>query len=266
MCDSDTDPAGDCAMTLSDISRLAKSAWQWAREPMVSILFIVISTTAIAQPFYVPSGSMEPTIQIGDGLLGSKFPYGFSRYSLPIALGPHSENRLLGSAPKRGDVVIFRLPRDPGVVYVKRLIGLPGDRIQMIHARLFINGAMVTQTPDGAAQVEDQSGNMTMAARYVETLPGGARHPILKLAQEGRLDNTALFTVPPRQYFMMGDNRDNSLDSRVAAEAGGVGYVPAENLMARGDMVIGSYDFLNAHAVWQWLAAIRLDRFFHAIS
>jgi signal peptidase I len=253
-------------MTISEFSRLLRSAWQWAREPLVSLLFVVISTTAIAQPFYVPSGSMEPTIQIGDGLLGSKFPYGFSRYSLPFALGPHSDTRLLGNAPRRGDVVIFRLPRDPGVVYVKRLIGLPGDRIQMINARLFINGRVVTQTPDGTAPVEDQSGHSVMAARYVETLPGGVRHPILKLAQEGPLDNTPVFTVPARQYFMMGDNRDNSLDSRVAAMDGGVGYVPAENLVARGDIVIGSYDFLNAHAVWQWLAAVRVNRFFHAIS
>src|ERR1700761_4958221 len=108
------------------IPRFLRGLWDMAKEPLLVLVLVGSATTALAQPFYVPSGSMEPTIQIGDGLLGSKFPYGYSRYSLPVVFGPHTDVRLLGNQPKRGDVVIFRLPRDPAVVYVKRLIGLPG--------------------------------------------------------------------------------------------------------------------------------------------
>ena len=240
--------------------------FQETKSTIVTLIFVAVSTTAIAQPFYVPSGSMEPTIQIGDGLLGAKYPYGYSRYSMPFGLGPHSDTRLFGKTPKRGDVVIFRLPRDPGVVYVKRLIGLPGDTIQMMDSRLIINGKMVPVRAAGSAIVENSDGTSVTAARFMETLPGGADHVIVKLEGTSPLDNTAKFTVPAGHFFMMGDNRDNSLDSRVPAEQGGVGFVPAENIVARGDVVVGSYDFLNASAVWNWVSAIRFNRFFHTIA
>ena len=240
--------------------------WQEAKSSIVTVLFVFLSTTAIAQPFYVPSGSMEPTIQIGDGLLGAKYPYGYSRYSLPFGLGPHSDTRLFGKNPRRGDVVIFRLPRDPGVVYVKRLIGLPGDTVQMVDGRLIINGVTTPVRRAGTAKVENSDGSSVTADRYIETLPGGVAHVIVKLDALSALDNTQQFTVPAGHFFMMGDNRDNSLDSRVPAEQGGVGFVPAENIVARGDVVVGSYDFLNARAVWDWVSAIRFNRFFHTIA
>ncbi|HEU4549841.1 MAG TPA: signal peptidase I [Rhizomicrobium sp.] len=242
-----------------------RSTLNWLAEPALVGAVMVCATTAIAQPFYVPSGSMEPTIQIGDALLGSKFAYGYSRYSVPYGVGPDASGRLFGRLPRRGDVVVFRLPRDPSVSYVKRVIGLPGDHVQMIHGRLVINGAKVPLKPAGTGQVEEEDGSHRSIARYIETLPGGVQHPIFKAGWDGPLDDTADMVVPKGHVFMMGDNRDNSLDSRVAAENGGVGMVPVENLVARADITLGSVDFLNARNPVGWLTRIRLSRFLHFI-
>jgi signal peptidase I len=245
--------------------------WAQIAEPLFAVGLVFVSTTAIAQPFYVPSGSMEPTIQIGDALLGSKFAYGYSRYSLPLGIGPKSDTRLLEKMPKRGDVVVFRLPHDPRVVYVKRVIGLPGDSIQMVGGRLVINGHMAPLISAGIGQVEGEDGSMADIARFTETLPGGAQHLIFKRGWDGVYDNTQVYHVPQGNLFMMGDNRDDSCDSRFApgdmsaCRGMGVGFVPVENLIARADVTLGSYDFLNMHGPASWPGLIRLERFFKSI-
>jgi signal peptidase I len=244
---------------------LARALIGWLIEPLTAIFLVAFATTAIAQPFYIPSGSMEPTLQIGDALLGTKFAYGYSRWSLPYGLGPTSQTRLFGRLPARGDVVIFRLPRDTSTTLIKRVIGLPGDRIQMVHGRLVINDKMVPLQAAGTGKVEDAGGRLEEIGKFTETLPGGVRHTIFKSGLDGPLDDTRVFTVPANCIFAMGDNRDNSLDSRVAQEDGGVGYVPAENLMARADVMLASYDYLNVHSVRDWLGRIRLSRFLRLI-
>lgn len=258
---------GRAARHNTDMSKnpLARNLFGWLIEPLVAIFLVGFATTAIAQPFYIPSGSMEPTLQIGDTLLGSKFAYGYSRWSLPYGIGPSSKSRLFGQLPKRGDVVIFRLPRDTRMILIKRVIGLPGDRVQMVHGRLVINDKMVPLEPSGTGQVEEADGRRHDIGKFTEVLPGGVKHTVFKTGWNGMLDDTSVYTVPPNHIFAMGDNRDNSLDSRVSPEDGGVGYVPAENLVARADVMLGSYDYLNGHGLVSWLGQIRLSRFLRLI-
>jgi signal peptidase I len=240
--------------------------WCAIREPLVVVALTVFSTSAIAAPFYVPSGSMEPTLAIGDAIVASKFDYGYSRYSVPFALGPASDTRLMEKLPARGDVVVFHLPRDPEVVYVKRVIGLPGDHIQMRQGLLYINGKSTVLKPVGMESVEMEDGSSLPAKRFVETLPGGVTHAIYKLDWNTPLDNTGEFIVPAGHLFMMGDNRDNSLDSRVPQAEGGVGFVPMENLVGKAKIIVGSYDYRNARQFWTWPAELRLSRFLSTID
>jgi len=164
---------------------------------------------------------MEPTLLIGDMLLASKYPYGYGAASLPIHVAFPETGRLFGAMPKRGDVVVFRWPGDRSQVWVKRVVGLPGDRVQMRQGALFINGQPAALKPDGIGEVEDDNGADEPARRYVETLPGGVSHTIFKMADHGRLDDTPEVTVPKDRLFVMGDNRDNSADSRVPVREGG---------------------------------------------
>jgi signal peptidase I len=234
-------------------------------EPFFIFAAVFISTSAIAQPFYIPSGSMEPTLAIGDYLVVTKYSYGYSRYSLPLGIGPAAKERLLGSLPRRGDVIVFRLPRDPKVNLIKRVIGLPNDRVQMKDGRLYINGRIVPMKRDGDGDVEFGDGRNLKVARFTETLPGGVAHLIYKMRWDGELDNTPELIVPTGHIFVMGDNRDDSLDSRVAMSDGGVGFVPVENLVGKARVVLGSYDFLNMGRPAKWLAALRTDRTFSMI-
>ena len=207
------------------------------------MLIVFLAKGAIAEPFYVPSGSMEPTLMIGDALLASKFPYGYGTASLPIQINLPETGRVFGGIPQRGDVVVFRWPGDNSQAWVKRVVGLPGDRIEMREGQLFINDRAASLKPDGIGEAEDDNGRSEPAYRYIETLPGGISHAIFKLRDNGRLDNTPEVTVPPNRLFVMGDNRDNSADSRVPLREGGVAV--ASRRQSRGprrrrDRVLGS--------------------------
>jgi signal peptidase I len=173
---------------------------------------------------------------------------------------------VFGSLPARGDVVVFRWPGDPSQIWVKRVIGLPGDRIALRNGHVVINGTVVPVKPDGVGQVEDDSGHRAPAARLIEMLPGGRSHLIFKQQAETVLDNIDEFTVPPDRLFVMGDNRDNSADSRVPLAAGGVGLLPIDNLVGRVDGIIGSWDLgMKSQPIWTWPQGLRLSRFFSAV-
>jgi signal peptidase I len=230
------------------------------------VLVVLLAKGALAEPFYVPSASMEPTLLIGDALLASKYPYGYSTASMPIHVSFPETSRVFGELPKRGDVVVFRWPGDRSQVWVKRVIGLPGDHIQMRGGQVWINGQAAALKPDGLGEAEDDNGSSEPARRYVETLPGGISHTLFKIHDNGRLDNTSEVTVPPGHLFVMGDNRDNSADSRVPVSQGGVGLLPTDNLVGRVDAIVGSWDMgIRSRPVWTWLSGFRLARFFTAV-
>ena len=243
------------------------TSWRSQALQLVGIVLAVfLAKGAIAEPFYVPSGSMEPTLMIGDALLASKFPYGYGTASLPMQINLPETKRVFGEPPKRGDVVVFRWPGDTSQAWVKRVVGLPGDRIQMRQGQLFINDHPASLKPDGIGEAEDDDGGKEPAYRYVETLPDGVSHEIFKLRDNGRLDNTPEVTVPPGHLFVLGDNRDNSADSRVPLREGGVGLLPIDNLVGRADAVVGSWDLgIRRQPMYTWLSGFRLARFFTSV-
>ena len=254
-------------MTTMSPSRPKPAGWMNEVRPIALTLgLVLIAETALAQPFIVPSGSMEPTLLVGDEIAANKFAYGYSKFSSPVGLMPDFAGRILGRAAERGDIVVFRLPRDPSQTYVKRVIGLPGDRIQMIQGQLLINGKVVPRRAIGHAGAES-NGRPWSGTKYVETLPNGRTHEILKVSDQAPLNTTPEFVVPPDNYFMMGDNRDNSLDSRVPAAEGGVGFVPAENLVGRAQVVLFS---INPLGQWAQVLArpseLRISRLFEPVK
>jgi signal peptidase I len=248
-----------------DIAR--KQGWGKAIVDIVAIVLVVMAAkTAIAEPFYVPSGSMEPTLQIGDEILATKFNYGYSTASLPGFITLPSTGRVFGALPERGDVVVFRWPGDRGQVWVKRVIGLPGDRIALDNGRVFINEKPVGLTRDGTGPVEREDGSRVEAERLIETLPNGRKHVIFKLMPYEPLDNMPEVTIPPGHLFVMGDNRDNSADSRVPVREGGVGLLPASDLVGKVETIVGSWDLATRHKpIWDWPGGLRLSRFFTAV-
>ena len=237
------------------------AGWLQEAAPIAVTLGLILTVqTVAAQPFIVPTASMVPTILVGDEVVASKFAYGYGKYSSPIGLMPDFSGRVLDRLPERGDVIVFQLPRDPSVTYVKRLIGLPGDHIRLVGGQLYINGAQVPRHADGTI-IADYQGHDRVFTKYIESLPDGREHVIQKLPGQQPLDDTPEFTVPAHNFFMMGDNRDDSLDSRVAASDGGVGFVPEENLIGRADVVLYSR---NLDVAWwdvaHWPAAFRGKR------
>ncbi len=271
--------------------------WGGVKETLKTVVYALLIAgafrTILFQPFWIPSGSMKDTLLIGDFLFVNKMAYGYSYASCPSiripALGididaedfcgflKGRDGRILGSEPERGDVVVFRHPVT-GRDFIKRLIGLPGDRIQVKDGLLYINDVAVTVEDDGIfEEVFEPQGPQGLAPRcsngavgvgaicqkerQLETLPNGVVHSILNIGDQ-ELDHTGVFTVPEGNYFFMGDNRDNSTDSRVAQSARGVGFVPVENLIGRADRIIFSSAGRSMLAFWTW----RSDRFFKAIE
>lgn len=226
-------------------------------------LIAIFIRTFLYEPFNIPSGSMIPTLLVGDYLFVSKFSYGYSKYSFPFSPNLF-QGRIFGSLPKRGDVAVFRLPRDPSIDYIKRIVGLPGDSIQMIQGHLYINGKELPRDPDGTYMTEgDNDGPPMLLKKYIETMPDGLKHPILKASDDGPLDNTQVYHVPPGYVFGMGDNRDDSLDSRVLDA---VGYIPVQNLVGKADFIFFSIDARYPWwEIWQWPFEIRWSRIFRPI-
>lgn len=225
----------------------------------LSIAFVL--RVFLFQPFNIPSESMRPGLVVGDYLWTSKWDYGFSRMSIPFE-PKLFKGRIFGRDPERGDVVVFKLPRDNKTDYIKRLIGLPGDRIQVIGGQLIINGTPVAHQMLEPETITDQSGNTPTATRYRETLPNGRSYVTYDLYTNGPFDDTQVFVVPTGHYFMMGDNRDNSTDSRAdPVLQGGVGFVPAENLVGRGRIVLLSFkENTRIYLPWTWFTGLRYDR------
>jgi len=249
---------------------VAKTAGSETVEIIKTVIFALLIAfllrVLLFQPFTIPSASMEPNLYEGDYIVVSKWSYGYSKFSsgLPINL-PLGEGRIFGSAPERGDVVVFKLPRDDRTDYIKRVIGLPGDRVQMIANQLHINGAPVADSTIGEAQINDIFGARTVT-RVRETLPGGRTFTIQDYGPGGELDDTPVYEVPVGFYFMMGDNRDNSIDSRVD-QSSGVGLVPDENLVGKAQIIMFSWEpGASLFNPVSWFANIRPSRFFSRLD
>jgi len=229
-----------------------------------ALIIAVVIRTFLFQPFNIPSGSMMATLLIGDYLFVSKYTYGYSRYSFPFSLPLFTgRDPILGKGPQRGDVVVFRLPRDDSTDYIKRVIGLPGDRIQMIDGVLQINGEPVKrERAEDFVGTEDGPG-IKRIKRWRETLPNGVVYYTLDLVDNSFYDNTPVYTVPANSYFMMGDNRDNSTDSRVLSQ---VGYVPVDNIVGRAEIIFFSVgEGEAAWKVWRWPWVVRWERLFSIV-
>ncbi len=222
-----------------------------------ALLLAVVIRTFLFQPFSIPSGSMRPTLLEGDYLFVSKYAYGYSHHSFPFSPNFFS-GRIWSGTPERGDVAVFKFPPNPDIDYIKRIIGLPGDKIQMKEGVLYINGTAVKREKTGQIDNYDVTEVQRPVDVYRETLPNGVTYDTLDIDQGTLGDDTREFIVPEDHYFAMGDNRDNSSDSRFT-----VGFVPAENLVGHASIVF--FSIAGGHSpieIWQWPSNLRLNRFF----
>lgn len=235
-------------------------------DTLKTILYAVLIAlgvrTVAYEPFNIPSGSMFPTLLVGDYLFVSKFSYGYSKHSLIMSL-PIIPGRILSSVPERGDVAVFKQPKNTSIDYIKRIVGLPGDKIQVVNGILNINGKPVERKRAGVHLVRDYGGNLKEIPRYIETLPNGRKHYILEESDNEQMDNTDVYSVPENHVFGMGDNRDHSQDSRFLSA---VGFIPMENLVGRAEFLFFSIDNAAPWQFWKWGSSLRTDRFFEGIE
>lgn len=232
--------------------------WETFRTVLYAMVIAVLVRTFAYEPFNIPSGSMIPTLLVGDYLFVSKFSFGYSRYSFPYGFGGF-DGRIWGTPPERGDVAVFKLPRDNETDYIKRIVGLPGDEIQVLDGLLHINGHVVERTRLDDYVYRDRFGNHREVKQYLETMSNGRSYRVLDSDPLGSLDNTLIYVVPRGHYFAMGDNRDNSADSRILQQ---VGYIPEENLVGRAEILFFSTNgAARLWQVWRWPFSIRFLRF-----
>lgn len=244
----------------------AREEWaEFLKTALIAVILALVIRTFLLEPFNIPSGSMKPTLEVGDYLFVSKPAYGYSRHSFPFGLAPIAQGRIGAGnrEPQRGDVIVFKLPSNPSIDYIKRIVGLPGDTVQVVAGRLYINRREVPRDPVGLKRVEE-GGSVTTMMEYIETLPGGILHRIYEEADDRPLDNTDEYTVPPGHYFAMGDNRDNSQDSRVESL---VGYIPLENIVGKASFIFFSTNGkASLGEIWKWPWSIRYSRLFMKIG
>lgn len=251
------------SMTTTTPSSPAMSAfWENVRVILYALALALLLRFTIAQPFRIPSGSMQPTLEIGDYIVVTKWSYGYGRYSFAPLEGLLPPGRLFGSPPERGDVVVFRPTHEPNRDFIKRVIGLPGDRVQMIDGVLHINGEAVQREDLGVVEFENGDGFVERIPAYRETLPNGVSYTTFDRSPRSELDNTREVTVPEGHYFMMGDDRDFSDDSRRS-----VGFVPADNLVGPARFVVASFDHTtNLFMPWTLITGFRAERFLKPVE
>ena len=225
----------------------------------------IVLRTFLFQPFHIPTGSMLPGLMGGDYVITTKYSLGYGKYAATPLPFPVKNGRLFERQPERGDVIVFR-PEGSDITFIKRLVGLPGDQIHMQNGQLYINGERVKSEVIGEETFVNQYGNDELAEIWRETFDTNNAHVVYDSQKNSPLDNTSVTTVPAEHYFMMGDNRDNSFDSRVSVLKGGAGFVPTENLMGKAEFVLLSVDEnFVLFKPWTW-ANMRGDRFFKGIK
>ncbi|MDB5454735.1 MAG: signal peptidase [Caulobacter sp.] len=277
-----SEPTTERAHAANEVVEIAKTIFY-------ALLIALVLRVLLFQPFTIPSASMEPNLYQGDYIIVSKFSYGYSKHSIPFS-PPLFNGRVFGKAPTRGDIIVFKLPRDGHVDYIKRLIGLPGDKVQVRGGVVYINGKVLPREEKASALVDTGYGFTEQVKRFEETNPEGRKYLTQDFGPDSRGDNTGVYTVPENCYFFMGDNRDNSADSRFdpgvspfktgpgvckwdyaldefIGDEAGVGFVPAENLVGRAQIILLSWNKDAAlFKPWTWVLDARPSRFFRVLK